>query len=42
VLSLVSILLFGYLSDHIGRKNLTMIGAASTGIPALVRLVATS
>jgi len=32
----ISILLFGYLSDHIGRKNLSMIGAASTGIRALV------
>jgi MFS family permease len=28
VLSFISILLFGYLSDHIGRKNVSMIGAA--------------
>jgi MFS family permease len=34
--AVISILLFGYLSDHIGRKNLSMIGAASTGIRALV------
>jgi len=32
VLSFVSIPLFGHLSDHIGRKNMYMIGAAVTGI----------
>jgi MFS family permease len=30
VLSFVSILLFGHLSDHIGRKIMYLIGAAST------------
>ena len=32
VLSFVSIPLFGYLSDRIGRKNMYMIGAAVTGV----------
>ncbi len=32
VLSFVSIPLFGHLSDHIGRKNMYMIGAAATGV----------
>jgi len=32
VLSFVSIPLFGHLSDHIGRKNMYMIGAAVTGV----------
>ncbi|MFL6790781.1 MAG: MFS transporter, partial [Bradyrhizobium sp.] len=32
VLSFVSIPFFGYLSDHIGRKNMYMIGAAVTGV----------
>ena len=32
VLSFVSIPLFGHLSDHIGRKNMYMIGAATTGV----------
>jgi MFS family permease len=32
VLSFVSIPLFGHLSDQIGRKNMYMIGAATTGI----------
>jgi metabolite-proton symporter len=32
VLSFVSIPLFGHLSDHIGRKNMYMIGAAVTGL----------
>jgi metabolite-proton symporter len=32
VLSFVSIPLFGHLSDRIGRKNMYMIGAATTGI----------
>ena len=32
VLSLVSIPLFGHLSDHIGRKNMSTIGAAATGM----------
>ena len=31
ILSFVSIPLFGHLSDHIGRKNMYMIGAAATG-----------
>ena len=32
MLSFVSIPLFGYLSDQIGRKNMYMIGAAATGV----------
>jgi metabolite-proton symporter len=32
VLSFVSIPLFGHLSDHIGRKNMYVIGAAATGV----------
>ncbi len=32
VLSFVSIPVFGHLSDHIGRKNMYMIGAIVTGI----------
>ena len=32
VLSFVSIPLFGHLSDHVGRKNMYMIGAAATGV----------
>jgi metabolite-proton symporter len=32
VLSFVSIPVFGYLSDRIGRKNMYMIGAAVTGV----------
>ncbi len=32
LLSFVSIPLFGHLSDHIGRKNMYMIGAAATGV----------
>jgi len=32
VLSFVSIPLFGYISDRIGRKNMYMIGAAVTGV----------
>src|SRR6201995_5995736 len=32
VLSFVSIPVFGHLSDHIGRKNMYMIGAAVTGV----------
>jgi MFS family permease len=32
MLSFVSIPLFGHLSDHIGRKNMYMIGAAVTGV----------
>ena len=32
VLSFVSIPLFGHLSDHIGRKNMSTIGAAATGV----------
>ena len=32
VLSFVSIPVFGQLSDHIGRKNMYMIGAAVTGV----------
>jgi MFS family permease len=32
VLSFVSIPLFGHLSDQIGRKNMYMIGAATTGV----------
>jgi metabolite-proton symporter len=32
VLSFVSIPLFGHLSDRIGRKNMYMIGAATTGV----------
>src|SRR6202000_1192353 len=32
LLSFVSIPLFGHLSDHIGRKNMYMIGAAVTGV----------
>jgi metabolite-proton symporter len=32
VLSFVSIPFFGHLSDHIGRKNMYMIGAATTGV----------
>jgi MFS family permease len=32
ILSFVSIPLFGHLSDHIGRKNMYMIGAAVTGV----------
>jgi metabolite-proton symporter len=32
VLSFVSIPLFGHLSDHIGRKNMYMIGAVVTGV----------
>jgi MFS family permease len=32
LVSFVSIPLFGHLSDHIGRKNMYMIGAAVTGV----------
>jgi MFS family permease len=32
MLSFVSIPLFGHLSDHIGRKNMYMIGAVATGV----------
>src|SRR6202035_4060762 len=32
LLSFVSIPLFGHLSDHIGRKNMYMIGAVATGV----------
>jgi metabolite-proton symporter len=32
VLSFFSIPFFGYLSDHMGRKNMYMIGAATTGV----------
>jgi MFS family permease len=32
VLSFVSIPLFGHLSDHVGRKNMYMMGAAATGV----------
>ena len=32
LLSFVSIPVFGHLSDHIGRKNMYMIGAAVTGV----------
>src|SRR5204862_4074096 len=32
VLSFVSIPLFGHLSDQIGRKNMYMIGAVTTGV----------
>ena len=32
VVSFVSIPLFGHLSDHIGRKNMYVIGAAATGV----------
>jgi metabolite-proton symporter len=32
ILSFVSIPFFGHLSDHIGRKNMYMIGAAVTGV----------
>jgi MFS family permease len=32
ILSFVSIPLFGHLSDHIGRKNMYMIGAVATGV----------
>jgi metabolite-proton symporter len=32
MVSFISIPLFGYLSDHIGRKNMYMIGAAVTGV----------
>ena len=32
ILSFVSIPFFGHLSDHIGRKNMYMIGAATTGV----------
>ena len=32
MLSFVSIPLFGHLSDHIGRKNMYMIGALATGV----------
>ena len=32
ILSFVSIPVFGHLSDHIGRKNMYMIGAAVTGV----------
>jgi metabolite-proton symporter len=32
VLSFISIPLFGHLSDHIGRKNMYMIGAVTTGV----------
>jgi metabolite-proton symporter len=32
VLSFVSIPVFGHLSDHIGRKNMYMIGAVATGV----------
>jgi metabolite-proton symporter len=32
VLSFVSIPFFGYVSDHIGRKNMYMLGAAVTGV----------
>jgi MFS family permease len=32
VVSFVSIPVFGYVSDHIGRKNMYMIGAAVTGV----------
>src|SRR6202048_2507095 len=32
MLSFISIPLFGHLSDHIGRKNMYMIGAAVTGV----------
>jgi metabolite-proton symporter len=32
VLSFVSIPFFGYVSDHIGRKNMYMLGAALTGV----------
>src|SRR5258708_24681304 len=32
VLSFVSIPLFGHLSDRIGRKNMYMIGAVTTGV----------
>src|SRR6204780_4423294 len=32
ILSFVSIPLFGHLSDHIGRKNMYMIGAVTTGV----------
>src|SRR5262249_20841471 len=36
VLSFVSIPVFGHLSDHIGRKNMYMIGAAVTGGVGLI------
>ncbi len=36
VVSFVSIPLFGYLSDRIGRKNMYMIGAAVTGVFAFI------
>jgi metabolite-proton symporter len=32
MLSFISIPLFGHLSDHIGRKNMYMIGAVATGV----------
>jgi MFS family permease len=32
VVSFVSIPVFGHLSDHIGRKNMYMIGAVTTGV----------
>jgi len=32
MLSLISIPLFGHLSDRIGRENMYMIGAAATGV----------
>jgi MFS family permease len=36
MLSFVSIPLFGHLSDHIGRKNMYMIGAVATGVFAFI------
>jgi len=36
VVSFVSIPIFGYLSDRIGRKNMYMIGAAVTGVFAFI------
>ena len=32
MLSFISIPVFGHLSDHIGRKNMYMIGAVATGV----------